>query len=251
MTRPGKCFTLVELLAVRGIAHPVQGSHGEDGRATRSIKFTLIELLVVIAIIAILASILLPALSIAKGQVKSTVCKNNLKSFGLAHVMYQSDYNGFTIPPCLNGPSWMDIISPYVGMASFIPPKTKPNSVFTCPELPGGNFLGNYPSYGMNKDMSPTLYGYTTTPININAFKNPEGKLFMIDANATTVNSSNFGATSAIELRHNKRTANIVFLDGHVYGYGSPPIPWLVPANWRDTARWLSYDNAYLPPDGL
>ena len=246
MTRPGKCSTLIELLAVRGIAHPVRGIHGEEGRAMRSIKFTLIELLVVIAIIAILASILLPALSIAKGQVKSTVCKNNLKTFGLAHVMYQSDWNGSTLPPCWPAPNdWFKIISSYVGMPVYIEPKFKPYSVFTCPELPGGVASGNSPSYGMNKLMSPTVSGYTTIPTNINAFNNPEGKVFMVDATASTI--TDFAATSTVHLRHNKRTANIVFIDGHVYGYGSPPIPCV--ASTSATNVWLK--NGYAAPGGL
>jgi prepilin-type processing-associated H-X9-DG protein/prepilin-type N-terminal cleavage/methylation domain-containing protein len=77
------------------ITHTSKRTTKESTKMKRQ-SFTLIELLVVIAIIAILAAMLLPALSKAREKARSISCINNLKSLGLATIIYTDDNDGFT-----------------------------------------------------------------------------------------------------------------------------------------------------------
>jgi prepilin-type N-terminal cleavage/methylation domain-containing protein/prepilin-type processing-associated H-X9-DG protein len=78
-------------------------------QTNRRAGFTLVELLVVIAIVALLAALLLPALSKAKAQAQSAVCKNHLSQIGMAMTMYVSDFNMY---PSWRGP-WAEKLLPY------------------------------------------------------------------------------------------------------------------------------------------
>jgi prepilin-type N-terminal cleavage/methylation domain-containing protein len=73
--------------------------------------FTLLELLVVIGIIGVLASLLLPALSMAKAYARSTTCKNHLRQMGLALKMYVDDHHSrYPFYLGSRGPSYGDAV---------------------------------------------------------------------------------------------------------------------------------------------
>ncbi|MHC4647097.1 MAG: prepilin-type N-terminal cleavage/methylation domain-containing protein [Planctomycetota bacterium] len=96
--------------------------------------FTLIELLVVIGIIALLMSIMMPALSKAKQQVKNAICMSNLRQIGMGANFYAEDWD-LRVPRGTGGPIWYMVFMPYLAQRP-INGDYRSVKIFRCPSYP-------------------------------------------------------------------------------------------------------------------
>jgi len=132
--------------------------------------FTLIELLVALAIIALLISVLVPALSAARGQGKSAVCAARLKQLGQGLLMYAHDYEGRMMPAAYTSTATVGTGPPVYWWGTntalevdhtkgFVWPYLQvpldADGVMECPEQP----WGSYQPQGAAQQITST-YGY-------------------------------------------------------------------------------------------
>lgn len=124
----------------------------------RTRAFTLIELLVVVAIIAMLMAILLPALGRAREQAKQTACATNLRAIGLAHFIYQNEYDNWCLTKISGngGTEWPQLLV-NLGIV-------KGSKVYMCPSEPKGSFdsMGTM-TYGINEKLFGERLSSTTS----------------------------------------------------------------------------------------
>jgi prepilin-type N-terminal cleavage/methylation domain-containing protein/prepilin-type processing-associated H-X9-DG protein len=128
--------------------------------------FTLVELLVVISIIALLLSILMPSLSKAREQAKTTVCKSNLKQVNVAAMLWSIDNDDWALPADYAGfsktvfNSTTSIAGPFADLMGYTNTKWQTRrGLFCCPSakvsakyynsIPRGNTVERV-TYGIN-----------------------------------------------------------------------------------------------------
>lgn len=141
----------LEADGVSGMDEPIEGRRA----------FTLLEVLVAIGVIGVLIAILIPSLSSARNQSRSTVCQTNLRTLGQGWGMYSDENHDIMVPGRLprhyDGgfsneanhytvstgvkyrPRWPVLMQPYVGAPALEKPLTYRDRqnyhspVYVCP----------------------------------------------------------------------------------------------------------------------
>lgn len=193
--------------------------------AQSACPFTLIELLVVIAIIAILASMLLPALTMAKSMAHRSTCANNQKQIVESLIYYTNDFDGYC-PPRLQGDYNESIWNWAIAFRHF---KYVTYKVFDCPAAKASYFRGGpIPDWCL----AHTLHGYNTYGLGddwnadvpcevkkISRVRKPSVAIAFIENSQNPASKVTWGwkiGVGAYILAPHSHSTNTSWVDGHI-----------------------------------
>jgi len=194
--------------------------------------FTLVELLVVVAIIALLVSILLPALSNAKAQTRTTLCASKHRNIFWAWTHYAHDHDGRIMPAFhgwgtedVNAGWWPLLIRPHIDKITWRFDHSLSDANFTdklwCPEKNGpmDNPLGSNPWIGMNQ----LLDGAWGRPVAesppmpyLSSFRAAPSELVVFTDSRSYTYHYHPDWGSFVYRHSNNTSSNFIFADGHV-----------------------------------
>lgn len=213
------------------------------GRSARA-GFTLVELLVVIGIIAVLVSILLPALSRARGQALKINCRAKLRGLIQAVHLYADTYKGYLPGPygiCdPPGPETTPTTTGWLSRANLI----KDPRIWLCPSDPRlGRTLQYSYTYNGRMIVRPGLDSQANPAIvdpphmrKLISFKQPTRAIVFAEENTMMVrpypiNDAYFIYYDVTDARH-LGMSEVGYLDGHA-GEIPPNI-----ALWSNKEYW-------------
>src|SRR5262245_48967604 len=227
---------------------------GRLARGNACAGFNVIELLVVVAIVTLLATLLLPALTKAKEQGRSSICKNNMRQLTLAMILYadeNSDYLPWPGDVDRNWqPDWVfggqpntypnnpgawtlpgfgfhaesGSIFPYATSSPRVVPHrdyyTTTYRVYRCPST---SALGEAlrVNFSMNEELDPTTDLTMAVPegVKIANVVGPTQKILLVNEDPATMKNASFKpqgtALTGQFVVHDGRV-NVGFIDGHL-----------------------------------
>jgi prepilin-type N-terminal cleavage/methylation domain-containing protein/prepilin-type processing-associated H-X9-DG protein len=237
------------------VARQPRSAHPGSARALRVHAtpprrgFTLVELLVVIAVIAILASLLLPALSKGKARAQTIDCIDHLRQLQLCWHMYAHDNDNVMTPNnfvymvsmgTTNAPvvgedqmSWCRTLAPedpnpLNAQTSLLFDYNRNPAIYHCPAdkstVNGRPELLRNRSFNMSNCINMERADHYRRESDV---RSPSTLFVFIDTDADAISDTTFGVVPIGDYfqnywldipadRHNTRSCNISFVDGHV-----------------------------------